>query len=363
MTIGIDIRALSGKRAGKGWSVYHILKNLVLLPETKKHRFILYAKNSPPLDFSLPNNFLVRIKKVPGLLWHWAVANELNFSKEINVYLSPVSFIVPALVPKKCVLIVNDLVAKLFPTAHNRKAAIVENLTLGPALKKCRSVIAISESTKRDLEKYYPSATDKITVVPLAADRPYPASQEEKQQVRDKYKLPEKFLLFVGTLEPRKNVVRLVEAFDLIKDIVKADLVLAGRRGWQWEEIFAAIKHCQLETRVHFLDYVAPSDLPILYQLAELLAWPSLYEGFGLPVLEAMQAGCPVLTSNVSSLPEVAGKAAVLINPRSVQAIADGIIAAWQRRQDLILAGYIQARKFSWKKTARQILAELTKKQ
>lgn len=362
MVIGIDIRALAGQRAGKGWSVYHILKNLVRLPEAGRHRFVLYAREQPRLDFALPGNFCVRIKKLPSLLWHWAVANELNFSDEVDVYFSPVSFIVPALVSHKCVLLVNDLVARLFPAAHNRKATLIENLTLKPALKKSRAIIAISESTKRDLEKYYPDTRGKITVAPLAAEPlRQKADSEERQRVRDKYKLPDKFLLFVGTLEPRKNIVRLVEAYARVKDQTSADLVLAGQKGWQWEEIFATIKRLKLGSRVHFLDYVGGRDLPILYQLAALLALPSLYEGFGLPVLEAMQAGCPVLTSDVSALPEVAGGAAVLADPQSIPAIADGITEALRRKDELVAKGYEQTKKFSWGQTAERILAVLTK--
>ncbi len=363
MVIGIDIRALSGQKAGKGWSVYHILKKLAFLPEASQHRFVLYAKDKPSLDFALPANFSVRIKKHPSLLWHWAVANELNFSRRIDVYFSPVSFIVPALVPGKCVVMVNDLVARLFPTAHNRKAMVIENLTLSPALKKSRAIIAISESTKNDLIKYYPFTKSKITVAYLAGNGfPDVASESEQQAVLLKYKLPTKFLFFIGTFEPRKNIVRIIEAFARVQGEIGADLVLAGKKGWQWEEIFEKIKHLKLESKVRYLDYVDSKDLPLLYQLADLLVFPSLYEGFGLPVLEAMQVGCPVLTSNVSSLPEVAGQAAVLVNPRSISEIANGIKEALRRREELINLGIVQAEKFSWKKTAEIILEILSEK-
>ena len=363
MTIGIDIRALAGQRAGKGWSVYHILKNLTLLPEAAEHRFILYAKEKPVFDFSLPDNFVIRIKNQPNLLWHWAVANELNFSAKIDIYLSPVSFIVPALVPKKCVVIVNDLVAKLFPAGHDRKATLVENLTLRPALRNSRAVIAISESTKRDLEKYYPFARGKITVAPLAASGPAKmATEAEKRAVLEKYRLPKKFLFFVGTLEPRKNIVRIVKAYDQVKDKLCADFVLAGKKGWQWEEIFDTIKRLGLDKRVHYLRYISNLDLPLLYQSASLLVFPSLYEGFGLPVLEAMAAGCPVVTSRVSSLPEVAGQAAVLVDPNRTEDIVRGISEAWQSRKELAEAGKIQAGKFSWEKTAGRILEILSEK-
>lgn len=363
MTIGIDIRALVGQRAGKGWSVYHILKNLAILTEAKRHRFVLYTKEKPTLDFALPKNFLIRTKTPPGLFWHWSVANELNFSREIEVYLSPVSFIVPALVPKKCVVIVNDLVAKLFPDGHDRKATLVENLTLTPALKNSRSVIAISQSTKSDLEEHYPFVRGKIKVAYLAGrGQTVSVRPEEKKTVREKYRLPDRFLFFVGTLEPRKNIVRIIEAFNMVKDQLGADLVLAGKKGWQWEEIFSTIKRFRLETRVHYLRYVSNRDLPLLYQSALMLVFPSLYEGFGLPVLEAMELGCPVVTSNISSLPEVAGKAAALVDPQSPEDIARGITEAWLKKKALVAAGKLQAERFSWRKTAEQVLSVLSKK-
>jgi glycosyltransferase involved in cell wall biosynthesis len=165
-------------------------------------------------------------------------------------------------------------------------------------------------------------------------------------------------LLFVGTLEPRKNLVRLLQAFALLQnEHPDLHLLLAGRKGWLYDDIFAAVEQYHLSERVHFLDFVADEDLPALYNLAEAFVYPSLYEGFGFPVLEALACGAPVVTTKVSSLPEVAGTAAIFVDPLEPEDIADGIRTALSNPASLRIAGPQQAAAFRWERAGQELVA------
>jgi len=360
MRIGIDIRAATGKRAGKGWMIYYLVEALSKLPAAQKHEWVLLADAEPDFDFKLPENFRTKKINLKGIRWHLEVAKKIKKDNIVDIYLSPASYIVPARVSGKCVVIIHDLVSRLFPARHNKKAVLIERLTLAPALRKALRVIAISENTKKDLEKTFPFLRGKVAIATLAAGPHYrPVTDKDKlARVRQTYKLPDKYILFVGTLEPRKNIVRIIRSLKLLKD-QDVNLVVAGNRGWQWEEIFAEIESLGLKNRIIFLGYLPREDLLSLYSLASAFVFPSLYEGFGLPVLEAMQSGCPVVTSKISSLPEVAGEAAIKVDPYKESAIAKGIELAILHRNQLVAAGTKQARKFSWEKTAREVLENI----
>ncbi len=357
MTIAIDIRAISGKKAGKGWALYYLLEALVKIPKVSAHKFILLTDREAEFKFELPNNFAVQKKNWPGIFWHLAVAWQVRFSKEIDLYFAPTSFIVPALTSRKCVVMVHDLVSKLFPKGHNKKAILIENLFMKKALRKARSIIAISQNTKQDLAKLFPGVEEKTIVVYLAGGPGYKMIEKPKIEV----KVPEKFIIFTSTIEPRKNVKRIIQALKEVRKSLDIDLVVVGKKGWQWEGVFREIEKQELEQHVHYLDYISNSNLVKLYNKAQAFVFPSLYEGFGLPVLEAMQCGCPVVTSNSSSLPEVAGEAAVLVDPKDVNSIAKGIEQAIANKADLREKGLNQAAKFSWQKTAKEIYEQLTK--
>lgn len=184
-------------------------------------------------------------------------------------------------------------------------------------------------------------------------------------ELKTKYNISDNFLLFVGTLQPRKNIVRIIEAFAMLKkrktenDEQDLQLVIIGRRGWHYDEILAAPAKYGLKDSVKFLDFVPDEDLVLFYQHAQVFVWPSLYEGFGLPVLEAMKFGCPVITSNVSSLPEAGGDAALYVDPENVEEIKNAIekvMTDTKLREEMIAKGKKQVGKFSWEKAARETL-------
>jgi glycosyltransferase involved in cell wall biosynthesis len=207
------------------------------------------------------------------------------------------------------------------------------------------------------------STREKVTVVHLGVDPSLkPLAYVDVQPVLDKFNLSyKKYILFVGTMQPRKNIVRLVDAYISLrqKHHIEEKLVISGRKGWLWEPIMKKIKEANLADSIKFIDYVESSDLPSLYNGASLLTLPALYEGFGLPPLEAMACGTPVVVSNVSSLPEVVGDAGVLVDPNSVNSIAEGLLKVLMDKnlqEEMSKKGIEQARKFTWEETARKTL-------
>jgi glycosyltransferase involved in cell wall biosynthesis len=225
------------------------------------------------------------------------------------------------------------------------------------ALRRADMVLADSQATVDDLARLLHVGGPRVRLIYPGVDprfRPLPAAEVEP--VRARLGLPASFLLFVGTLEPRKNLPRLVEAFAQLGD-PGLHLLIAGRRGWLYEDVFAAVERRGVGERVRFLDFVDDLDLPALYNLARAFVYPSLYEGFGLPALEALACGTPVVTAAVSSLPEVAGDAAVLVDPESAGSIAKGIALALAEPERLREAGPAQARRFSWQTAARELVA------
>ena len=209
--------------------------------------------------------------------------------------------------------------------------------------------------------KYLHIPDDKISVIQNAADeqfRPVTLRDPEKQRLEQTYRIPGPFLLFVGTLEPRKNIPALLKAYHTVRSRgIPHKLVIAGNTGWKYEEIFAQLDRLNLRKDVIFTGYVPDSDLILLYNLADIFIYPSLYEGFGLPLLEAMACGTPVISSDVSSIPEVVGKAGILVDPTSTDRIADAIetlVRDENYRRELRHSGLIQAKRFSWERTAQQ---------
>lgn len=214
-------------------------------------------------------------------------------------------------------------------------------------------VITVSEATRRDVLEHFGLPEERVVAVPNGV------AISEAEETPLPYHLPPRFVLTVGTLQPRKNFLRLFKAIRLLAERPAArDIVLvhAGGYGWLADDVVRAAQNPEMRARVRLLGYVAEEHLAGLYRRARLLAYPSLFEGFGLPVLEAMASGCPVVTSDRSSLPEVAGDAAVLVDPESVEAIAEGIRRIWEDdalARELAVRGLARARLFSWERTAR----------
>jgi glycosyltransferase involved in cell wall biosynthesis len=284
------------------------------------------------------------------------VVNELG----LELVHDPSGVMAHAFTPVRRVVTVHDAFPFVTPATSTALERLIYRLWLPLALRRADAVITVSECSKRDILRYLPIQTEQVVVVPNAVSASYrPLTAEEIAPGLGRHGLEPGYLLFVGSVEPRKNLLRLLEAFALARrEANRARLVIVGaRNAWIDSPVGAAVERLGLGDWVRFTGYVAEADLPALYNGAAGFAFPSLYEGFGLPVLEAMACGTPVVTSNVSSLPEVAGDAALLVDPCDTEALArslQGLLTDADLRADLRERGLRRAALFSWGRTARE---------
>jgi glycosyltransferase involved in cell wall biosynthesis len=293
-------------------------------------------------------------------LERWALGGEI-LRLGLDLLHSP-DFIPPAFGARRYVITVHDLNFVYYPQFLTTESRRYYNQQIEWAVDRATHILADSEATRQDLIELLEAAPEKITTVHLAADpihRPLPPG--DTAQILQGYQLEPGYLLFVGTLEPRKNIPGLLSAYRILLDrgVTELPLALVGGRGWLYEESFSQVRELGLEERVRFIHNLPNEHLPALYNGATLLTTPSFYEGFGLPALEAMSCGTPVVVSNRGSLPEVVGEAGLQVEPDDPEKIAAGLervlsdpeIAARMRE-----AGLAQAASFSWEKTALETL-------
>jgi glycosyltransferase involved in cell wall biosynthesis len=251
---------------------------------------------------------------------------------------------------------VHDMIPLLWPQWVTRKHRLVVTAAYDRLRQQVDIVITPSEATKADVVRHLQINPQRIVVIPWGCDERFQPSGDPEHfaAVRQRYRLPAQYLLFVGTLEPRKNLTTLLHAYAMVRAERRGKdlkLVVAGRTGWLYADIFDTVKTLALDEEVIFTGFVDDEDLPDLYRGAQLFVFPSLYEGFGLPILEAMASGIPVIASNVASMPEVAGDAAILVDPHDSKAIAEGIariLVEDRLRQAMIEKGLARARRFTW---------------
>jgi alpha-1,3-rhamnosyl/mannosyltransferase len=356
LTVGIDARAAQEERGGRGTLVRELLR--AVAASDTPHRFRLLARE-PWDDAPRDPRFTWALTALPDPAWNLAAA--VRASASCDVLLSTNSYLTAWATTIPTVVVVCDMVAFHPELLPQRRAALIERATLPLAVRRARTLAAISQATADDLIALQPAAASKTVVTELAADARFATGGAPDAEVLARHGLTGRsYVLGVGTLEPRKNLPRLIEAFAALPDALRAEheLVLVGALGWDTDETLQAVeRHRGL---VRTLGHVPADDLPALYRGAAIFAYPSLYEGFGLPVLEAMTAGAPVLTSGVSSLPEVGGDAAVYVDPRDVRSIRDGLAGLLEdppRRAELSAAAVARATRFSWARYAAQTLA------
>lgn len=258
------------------------------------------------------------------------------------------------------VVTVHDLSFLAHPEAYNAESLLYYT-NVFRTLHNAAKVIAVSEFTRREILDRISIAPERVTTIYEAVDPAYyPRPESVCARVRSRLEIPRSYFLVVGTIEARKNLERLLAAYALLPRHDRPYLVFAGGSGYHSDRVLEAVQAHRLEDQVRFLGYVNDDDLPMLYSGAECLLYPSRYEGFGLPILEAMACGCPVITSNHGSMAEIAGNAAILVDPHSAEAIADGMLTLLhdsERRDGMIAEGHVRVQDFSWRSTAEQTLA------
>lgn len=329
------------------------INSSILIYSVVKFNFDLFRVNS-----RYPYNVIRRLMK-PTILYEFPFD---AFSKEKIDLFHGTNFTILPTTKAKSVVTVHDLAYMIYPETTSEKIYNHHMKWVPYSVNEANRVIADSSQTKQDIMKLLHVPEEKIDVVYLAADPMFkPMSPLECEYVRERYVLPGKYVLYVGTIEPRKNLMTLIRAFDKMKKRghIEEKLVIVGAKGWKFSPIFELMKECQLENDVIFLGYVNDEDLVSIYNGATSLVLPSVYEGFGLPLLEAMQCGIPVLGSNVSSIPEVIGDAGILVEPMDIDSWVDSIenvVSDKQLHQRLVSKSLERAAQFSWNKVAEQTI-------
>ncbi len=331
-----------------------------------------------------PYTFQIYLKEKPrGELpkedahWHYKIVKPRKFWTQIGlpmslyadasrpgIIFSP-SHYAPRFSPIPTAISIMDLSYIHFPQLFAKKDLYQLTKWTAYSVANAKKIFTISEASKNDIINHYKVEAERIVVTyPGIKAKSNPMDKTPTlEELKQRYGIEGKFILFVGTIQPRKNIARLIEAFSqVLKKHEKISLVIVGKKGWLYEPILQKPHDLGISSKVKFLDFISNNDLHALYQYALCYILPSLYEGFGLPVLEAMQYGCPVITSNISSLPEAGGDAALYVNPEDVSDIANKIFMMVENqkvREEYRKKGYEHIKKFSWKKTAQQTLAVL----
>ncbi|MDP3987636.1 MAG: glycosyltransferase family 1 protein [Candidatus Levybacteria bacterium] len=381
---GYDQKTGLPRRVGSGEYCYRLLLNLNRID--KKNDYTIYLPTFPSPDF--PPESENWHYKIIGKKTIWTLF-DLSFyffkkREKPDVFFSPTHYL-PLFTPFPCAISILDLSYLKYPLLFKKRDLYQLKIWSKFSINKSKRVFTISNSSRNDIIKTYQLPEEKVVVTypgikSVSSIKPFgPELRVEgykalsMDKITKRYGIDGEYVLFVGTLQPRKNIGKLIEAFSKVLTLnsqlsrlaakrATLSLAIVGKKGWQYEEILDAPKKFGVEGRVKFLENVTDEDLPTFYKNALCFVLPSLYEGFGLPILEAMQNGCPVITSNVSSLPEAGGDAAIYINPQDVDDIAqklEKVIKDDKLRKEMIKKGYEQVKKFSWEKTAKETLRAL----
>ncbi len=354
------------RQAGVSVYIEQLLRRL--LPLAPDDRWTVYAPNGVAQRLDALPNAAVRESRLPTtnpiarIYWEQLVAPLLLLRDRPAALFCPLN-VMPLLVRQPTVVTVHDLAFLRFPERFRpAKRRYLAALTRA-SVQRAAHVLTVSEFTRREVIDLLSVRPEKVTATPNGRDElmgPLPAEMVER--FRAEQKLPQHFLLFVGTLEPRKNLTTLLRAYAQAREEIDIPLIVAGGKGWLYEPIFALVDELNLREHVQFAGFLPREHLALWYNAATAFVYPSIYEGFGLPPLEALQCGTPVVTSNVSSLPEVVGDAALTVDPSDIGALAAALIRVatdTRLRAELRERGPLQAKQFSWDRTATATLAAL----
>lgn len=361
LRFGIDARLTYYRQGGIAQYTYHLIREFAAL-DTENQYLILHSRKDRRNLAAAPNQ-----KRVAC----WTPAHHRFERSALSIELAPhhldllhsPDFIPPRFGRYRKVITIHDLAFLLYPDILTPDSRRYYADQIRDAAARADHIIAVSEATRNDVINMLDAPPEKVTTIPEAADARYrPLPPAEIERVKKAHHLPQDYLLFVGTYEPRKNLGGLLRAYDQLRAELRdaPPLVIAGHRGWLYDQLFRLIEQLDLTQRITWLENPPDADLPALYNGARLFCLPSFYEGFGLPALEAMACGTPVVASERGSLPEVVGDAALLVNPDDPANIAAGlhrVLTDADLPAQLRQRGLARARLFTWRETARQTLA------
>lgn len=369
MRITIDISPAVHRHAGLGRYAHELLAALLRSDTANTYSAFYYAprgdeRPEPPLD-RIPAGTI----RLPAKPWRMSVLLAFLVGASMDRWLPPgdifhaTDHLLPPLRHSRSVFTIHDLIFRFYPQYHLPLNRWYLTLMLPRFMSRADAIIAVSESTRRDVTRLMHVQPEKISVIHEGVDSAFRPVRDGAllAQIREKYGLPPRFILYFGTIEPRKNLGMLLDAYRALLGRYPAapPLVIAGRRGWLYQPVFDHVRELGLQDCVRFTDYIDSADVPSLMSAAELFVFPSLYEGFGLPPLEAMACSIPVVCSNASSLPEVVGSGGILVEPHDVGGWIDAIekvLKDERLRTELSERGLVQAACFSWDRAAQQTL-------
>ena len=361
MRIAIDIRKLHD--FGVGTYVRNLIEQLARLDHETE--YVLFCRHD---DLDLPTQLGPNFRTVSDLSSQYSVREQLSIPVNVwrtgpQLFHTP-HYILPVLTPCRSIVTIHDCIHLVFPQyLANRIARSYARGAFWTAVHRASRILTVSEASKRDILRFFPVPEDKVTVIYNAiADHFYTEPPEEEvAHVRERYQLQDRFVMYAGNVKPHKNLERLIDAFVLLRQEgghQDLKLLVTGSEVSKYATLRRAVHRYNLHKHVRFLGYQSEQTLAALYRLADVFVFPSLYEGFGLPPLEAMASGTPVVVSNVSSLPEVVGGAGVLVNPYDAASIAEGIRQVLDDSAlsaDLSRRGLERAHTFSWPESVKRI--------
>jgi glycosyltransferase involved in cell wall biosynthesis len=367
VNIGVDIRTLSSRRGGISQYTYNLLKNVLRIDN--KNKYFLFNYNKSPYEWdNLKGNVEEIILRLPqrcnlSAVWENVFVPITVKRMKIDLWFSP-DFSIPKFLRIPSVVTVHDVIFKKYHDVNSNKSLQTMAKKVRFSVTQAQKIIVNSKFTLNEVLNEYEIEDDKVYVTYLAADERFHQITDKNllSKVLNRYDINFQYILFVGEISNRKNLIRLLQSYDLLKKrnkILEQKLLLVGKRTTETDNVFEEVTKLDLISDVVFTGYVPDEDLPFLYNGADLFVFPSLYEGFGIPILEAMSCQIPVVASNVTSIPEVAGDGALLCDPYNIDDIADKIDQIVNKRIDidkLNKKAMLQASKFSWVKTARETI-------
>ncbi len=364
MRIGIDATAMPVELYGAGNYIFHLIQTLLRVDT--ENEYVVFTKSIHTPIFRtfrraqlVPLSFSSRLFRVA---WEQTVLPVLVRQHRLDLLHSP-HYTMPVWRTCRSVVTFHDMTFYLYPEMHLLSKRLFFGAMISLSARRADALIAISVSTRADTIRLLKTKPEKIFTVPYGIDPSFHSMVDPSalNEIRARYHLPQKFILYVGNLEPRKNLPTLLRAFARVIEKDGAwNLVMAGSRGWKDAKVFSTVKELGLADRVSFPGFIPQFDLPVVYSLASVFVYSSLYEGFGLPVLEAMACGVPVITSNISSMPEIVGGAGILVDPHNEVELAEAMQRVLTDRalhDKLARDGRERSKQFSWERTARETLA------